>query len=328
MARAFVLIFSILITALQSASAVAASRVCSEVFKEGAVVMDSLRVAAVQYPQGEGKTFESFIAKVEGYLIEAKEKNAQLIVFPELITLELVDLKSKIPEKNQLAAIADEVTPRYIAWLKDSAKRFNIAIMGGTTPRRVGLLIKNTAILAMADGKTVMQDKIFLTPDEKAWGWSPGESLEVFSSPWGSTVITTCFDCEFPMVSEGLVNARPDLILVPSWTSSLSGLNRVDWTAKSRAVEHYAFVIKTGTIPDPSSQQSHFGRASIIGPQDTGFSTEIIEGELNKSQIIIGDLDLAQQRKQKSVSGYYPGHEQQQRRTPFSVQTKYPWKTP
>ena len=102
----------------------------------------------------------------------------------------------------------------------------------------------------------------------------------------------------------------------------MSGLNRVDWTAKARAVEHYAYVVKTGTVPATASAPGHFGRATIAGPQDAGFSTDVSEGTLNKSQLIIADLDLALQRKQKAASGYYPGNEQAIRRQPFKVEVQ------
>jgi predicted amidohydrolase len=117
-----------------------------------------------------------------------------------------------------------------------------------------------------------------------------------------------------------LAKEKPDVILVPSWTSTESGLNRVDFTSRARAVEHYAYVIKTGTVRGDNATQPHYGQASFHTPQDKGFDTKVKEGELNKAQILFGTLDLEHLRTRKAESGYYPGHEQNQRTKPLTLE--------
>lgn len=280
--------------------------------------MASLRVAAVQFPLGEKQTAQSFLNKVQIFIKEAHDNGAQVVVFPELITTELVDW-DKNTDAEQLQAIALNFTPLYIEWLKVQAQSYKISVLGGTSPRAVDGQIFNTAILALADGTTVLQDKVFLTPDEKKWNWEAGTEFKTFNTPWGKTAITTCFDCEFPIVSKMLSKAQPEVILVPSWTSTESGLNRVDWTAKSRAIEHYAFVVKTGTVADPTSTQIHFGKASIITPQDVGFPTAPIEGNLNEASIIYSNLDLNLLRQRRKETGYFPDKEQKIRKSALKL---------
>ncbi len=280
--------------------------------------MKELKVAAVQYPLAEGSTPAAFLAKVAQYIKDAKSNGSDLVVFPELITTELVDWhKADIP---QLEAIAKDFTPKYIEFIEQQAKTQNIAILGGTTPRLTEDGIVNTAILALPNGKTVLQDKLFLTPDEKVWGWEGGTKLNIVDAPWGKTAILICFDCEFPVVSNMLAKERPEVLLVPSWTSTESGLNRVDFTARARAVEHYAYVIKTGTVQGDNATQPHFGQASFHTPQDKGFATKPQEGELNKAQILYGTLDLEHLRTRKAESGYYPGNEQNLRTKPLTLE--------
>ena len=278
-----------------------------------------LRVAAVQYPLAEGRSARDFYAKMSTFIQEAKNNGAQLVVFPELVTTELIDWSNE-NYVQQLRDVAANFTPRYIHWLQTKARELQISILGGTTPRVVNGQIYNTAVVALPDGTSFLQDKLFLTPDEKEWNWTPGTALKVFNAPWGKTVITTCFDCEFPMVSQLVAKVKPELILVPSWTSSESGLNRVDWTAKSRAVEHFSFVVKTGTVPDPASPQIHFGKASIITPQDKGFPTTVIEGNLNESVIVYGNLDMQKLNQRRQDTGYYPVKEQEARTAPLTLE--------
>lgn len=301
----------------------ATGALCSRVFSTepsrptGVKKMDSLKVAAVQFPLGEKRTEAQFFEKVSSFIDEAQRNGAQMVVFPELVTTEMVDWKGA--DGPQLQRIAAEFTPRYIQWLQLQAQRRGISILGGTTPRVVDGKIFNVAILALSDGKVVLQDKLFLTPDEKQWAWSPGTQLQVFEAPWGKTAITTCFDCEFPIVSQMLAKARPDVILVPSWTSSEAGLNRVDWTAKARAVEHYAFVVKTGTVPNGTSDQPHFGKAAIVTPQEPGFAVHPVEGKLNEASIVYGNLDLKLLRERRDKAGFYPVGEQRDRTAPLDL---------
>lgn len=294
-----------------------AQNTCGDVFTSR-VQMNELKVAAVQFPLAEGGDAKTFLAKVASYISDAKAKGSDLVVFPELITTELVDWSQDyIP---QLETIAKDFTPQYFEFIKAQAKANNISILGGTTPRMTDEGIVNTAILAMPDGKTMFQDKLFLTPDEKAYGWTDGSKLNVFQTPWGKTAILICFDCEFPIVSNVLAKEQPDVLLVPSWTSTEAGLNRVDYSARARAVEHYAYVIKTGTVAAPGAREPHFGQASLHVPQDKGFNVKAQEGTLNQAEILFGTLDLKSLRKSKAESGYYPGQEQNQRTKPLSIE--------
>ena len=267
------------------------------------------KVAAVQYPLAEGLKPETFYGKVTGYIDDAKAHGAGLVVFPELLTTELIDWEEGFIAK--LASLAREFTPSYHAWLKNQATTKQIAILGGTSPRLVresdtGPTIVNTAVLAMPDGRLLLQDKLFLTPDEKQWGWSGGHELHVFNTPWGKTAIAICFDCEFPTVTSLLANEKPDVILVPSWTSTHSGLNRVDFTARARAVEHFAYVVKTGTVPDLKSSQSHFGQASIHTPQEVGFSRKSQRRPFERAGISFRGVESRASRREKEKLGLLP----------------------
>ena len=307
----------ILTVATALAPAAKSENACVDIFI-ARPLMNELKVAAVQFPLAEGGDADTFLAKVSQSIREAKANGSDLVVFPELITTELVNWNHA--DRPQLEAIATDFTPKYIAFIETQARDNNISILGGTTPRMTADGIVNTAVFAMPNGKTVLQDKLFLTPDEKEWGWEGGTSLQVFETPWGKTVILICFDAEIPVLSDMLAKEKPDVILVPSWTSTESGLNRVDFTSRARAVEHYAYVIKTGTVQAENATLAHFGQASLHTPQDKGFALKAKEGRLNKAEILFGTLDLQILRKGKAESGYYPGNEQNQRPKPFTIE--------
>lgn len=267
-----------------------------------------LKVAAVQFPLKEKGNATQFFSLVSQFIRQAKENSADLVIFPELITTELIDWNLPIP--NQMEKIADQFTPEYFKQLRVMAKEFDISILGGTSPRRKDDQIVNTSALAVSNGDIFFQDKIFLTPDEKSWGWKTGDEVQIIESSFGKIAILICFDAEFPIVTQALAQHQIDLILIPSWTGTMSGYNRVDWTSRARAIEHYCYVIKTGTVPSPESTQAHFGKAAIITPQEPEFPTFVLEGDMNQSQILYGEIDLELLAKKKANTQYFPAHEQ------------------
>lgn len=271
---------------------------------------NTLRIAAVQFPMFGGRTNEEFLRDVERYIKEAKDGGAGLVVFPELITADLIRPNPNLPEDKQMKAVAQDITPGYLSWLLEKSVEYGIAIMGGSSPRLADGNVLNTAYLVFSSGEVFQQDKCFLTPDEKDWNFSCGQDIEVFETPIGKVSIMICFDCEMPALSASLSREKPEIILIPSWTASRHGFNRVSWSARARAIEHYAYVVKTGTVAAEGSSEEHHGQASIMTPQDSGFPLETADGSYDTAGIVFADLNLKLLRSRRTETGYYPDKEQ------------------
>lgn len=276
-------------------------------------LVSEVRVAAVQYPIAYPRTPENFLENFRGWVESAKESGAGLIVFPELIVLDLLDPSSPDGDSLQLQKIAAEFTPKFFEYASALAQELDISILAGSSPRWENGVVHNTALLAFPNGNRVMQDKIYLTPDEKNWGWTPGNTLKVFEAPWGKTSILICLDSEFPQLSQSLVQARPEILLIPSMTGSDFGLRRVQWSAQARAVEHYSYVVHTGTV---SKDETHSGQASLLNPQEPGFPRWIARGRKNETSLVIGTFDMKFLREKRPVAGIYPAREQMVRPPP------------
>lgn len=290
-----------------------ANNQCSTLFN--APQNNLLRVAAVQYAIRSNQNEDEFLQRIRGWVESAKAQNADLVVFPELITLDLLRDRHPLQDAPQLQNIARDFSPRYFEWVTQLARELKISILAGSTPRLVNEQIYNTAFLAFPDGRSVMQDKNYLTPDEITWGWQPGNQLQVFDAPWGRTVILICFDCEFPIISNSLAQSRPEVILVPSMTSDASGLRRVQWSSQTRAVEHYAYVVNTGTVSG-NEDYLYTGQASLMTPQEIGFPPVLSRGEQDQEQMIVGELNLDYLRERRATAGIYPAREQSGRQPP------------
>jgi predicted amidohydrolase len=79
------------------------------------------------------------------------------------------------------------------------------------------------------------QDKLHLTPWESAF--SPGDTLHLWHFAGLRIAVIICLDIEIPELSARLRDEEVDLILCPSATETVLGVERVDRCASARAVE-------------------------------------------------------------------------------------------
>ena len=274
----------------------------------------SLKVAAVQFEVGINVSSEDLFKAVEAHVVAAKNQGAELVLFPELFVLARLQRPSQLSDAEQLAQFADNETPRLLEHFKAIALEHKVSIVGGSMPRRLETgRIVNSSPLVFPNGKSVVQDKIFLTPEELTWGWAQGTELNVIDAPWGPTSILICYDCEMPVLSNALAGQFPEVLLVPSMTGA-QGFTRVRWSAQSRAIEHQAYVVHTGVVPTVSTVDDYTGRAAVLGPQNAFFPAgPLAEGPLNKESLVVYQLDLARLRKSRASGGVYPALDQQNR---------------
>jgi predicted amidohydrolase len=284
------------------------------------VLLPSLRVMAVQYEVLGGQSLASFMLRVEDSVKQAVLERASLLVLPELHSLDLI---AKVPESDasQLRSIAERYFESYRDGVESLSKKYGISILAGTFPRPVDQGVRNTAILSLADGRSFLQDKLFLTPDEKLWGWSPGDVLNIIETPWGPTAILICFDSEIPALTHKLVKEAPDLVLVPSMTGP-TGFYRVRWSAKSQAIEHHVPVIHSGTVGGTRGRKEFFGSAAIILPQDTPYPRGLAAESLaDKPGWVIFDLPLELIRARRlEFDTVHPAREERERTAPISIE--------
>ena len=267
------------------------------------------RVAALQYEIRGDRSLSTILSDVDNMIQGAAGEGAELVVLPELFVLDVWPPKEE-DESAFVRKVAADTTPTLLNELQSISAREDVAVLAGSVPELRGESLFNTAHLFFPDGRSVRQDKMFLTAWGLRVGMTPGTKLKVFESPWGRSVILICYDVEFPSLSQKLVQARPEVILVPSMTESTYGYHRVRWAAQARAVEHHAYVVLVGTVGRPHPKWSHFGQAAFITPQDQGFAGILAEGPLNEPGTTFADLDLAKLRASRTRTYFYPARDE------------------
>lgn len=277
----------------------------------------SLQVGLVQYEIGRPVSLVDWEAKIERYIAEAAQQKDQLVLFPELFSLEGLALIAEAEGDPALATreLARRFTPHFLEKFSEWSHAYGVAVVAGTWPVLVGDDVHNVAFLFGPDGKLLhRQAKNHLTHDEKAlyrWNGARGGMLR-YTLANGITIgIAICFDSEFPNFMPTTKGAIPEILLVPSMTGDDFGRYRVRRAASARAVEHHAYVVVTGTVGGKENDPLlgiHAGQAVAFAPSDVSFPANgiLTEGALNQRAVVSVKLDLDRLRHSRKQSTTFP----------------------
>jgi predicted amidohydrolase len=260
-----------------------------------------LRIAAAQYPIQRLATLADYRDKLARWVAEAAGGGAQLLVFPEYGAMEYAGASGDAVAGDlaaSLAAVSDALAAMDAAHA-ELAQRHKVHILAASGPSaRPGGRYVNAARLFTPTGRMGVQEKMIMTPFERNWGISAGETLRVFDTALGRIGVAICYDSEFPLLVRAQAEAGAQIILVPSCTEFRSGYARVRTAAMARALENTCVTVLSPTVGDAPwspAVDHNAGAAGIYVPADHGFSETgvLAEGTLNEPQWVYADVDLA-----------------------------------
>jgi len=263
--------------------------------------MSRIRVAALQYYIRPVERFEQFADQVESLVWTAKDYNADLMVFPEYFSTQLLTLgNTRRPIQEQIQDLADQA-PAIDALLADLATRSGMYIVGGTVPvvddDRVR--VYNQCTVHGPGGTTGRQRKIHMTRFEtEEWHITAGKSLRVFDTAIGRIAVNICYDVEFPELARAAARAGATVLVVPTCTDDRISYLRVRYCAQARAIENQIYVVQActvGSLPMVPAVSLNWGQAAIMTPSDFAFARDgfLAEGVPNQESMVVGDLDIA-----------------------------------
>lgn len=280
-----------------------------------------VKIAAAQYNIGFLQNWQAYQGKIQRWVQEAAEQNAQILLFPEYFSMELASL---FPQEiyaslaKQLAAM-QALLPDFLKLYQELARRHRLYMLAGTFPVRANDgSYRNRAYLFTPEGVMDFQEKLQMTRFEnEQWLIKSGDKIKVFNTEFGLIGVNVCYDSEFPLIARKQVEAGADLILVPSCTDTLAGYHRVRIGCQARALENQCYVVQSPTVGQADWSEAvdaNIGAAAIYTPVDYGFPADgvLTIGELNAAQWVFADLELnriATVRQQGQVFNYrdWPG---------------------
>lgn len=262
-----------------------------------------LTIAAAQYPISQHNSFENWQKHTENWVSDAVQRNAQLLLFPEYGSMELVSVFSKEIQVNihQQVRELQSLKDKFCDFFAGLAIKYQVIIVAPSFPVLENSKIFNRAFVFSPKGLMGFQDKFFMTRFEnEEWGIDAAEPkiLTLFEADWGAFGIQICYDVEFALGSQLLAQAGASLILAPSCTETIRGATRVHIGARARALENQAFTIVSQTVGNAvwsPAVDINYGFAGFYTTPDKGMPEEGIISNKKPQEIgwLIETLDFS-----------------------------------
>ncbi len=261
-----------------------------------------IKISCCQYQVEKLADWQSYTNKIESLVLRAKQNHSHVLMLPEYAGLE--SICGHFSNDAKLFAAMQSVISTFIAFYQALAERNQMYILPGTLMQEVSpRKYVNRAYFFSPDGSYGYQDKLQLIEYEKNSGlFSKGENQKIFDTSFGKVGIAICYDSEFPEIVRSLVKNGANIILVPSYTTTLAGYHRVFLSCRARAIENQCYVaisymINSVDLSDETDMT--VGQAAILGPADIGFPDDgiIAQGQLNEVMMITGEVSLEKLEK-------------------------------
>lgn len=269
------------------------------------------RIAAVQYLMRHLDSWEAFCQQCEYFIDAASDAKADFVLFPELITTQLMGLHPAKRPSDAARALAQR-TPEYLEFFTRMSIKYNVNIIGGSQFTIEDEDLYNIAYLFRRDGTIERQPKVHATPAEvRWWGVVGGDDIHVFDTDRGRVAILVCYDVEFPEMARIAAGLGAQILFVPFNTDNREGYLRVRYCSQARAIENSVFVAISGcagNLPFVDNADTHYAQSGIFTPIDFAFARDGIAGECtpNIETLVIHDVDLESLRRHRSQGTVRP----------------------
>ncbi|WP_026380736.1 carbon-nitrogen hydrolase family protein [Afifella pfennigii] len=252
-------------------------------------------VATCQYLVRPINDVEEFRQRVRALLEEAA--GADLVLFPELFTIELFTLLSDWRERpiSELIEI-DRFTNDYLSLFKEEARQRGQHIVGGSHLMSVGNRFENIGFIFCPDGTVHQHAKTHIFPAEADWSTAEGDAMQAFQLPFAKVGFNICYEAEIPEAAASLTEQGAEIILSPSATFTEQGFWRVRHCAQARAIENQVYVAHCCLGGQPGGPLPNgWARSSVLSPCDLIWDNPagiVAEAATNEEGVAIGTVDL------------------------------------
>lgn len=250
------------------------------------------KIAIAQIESSTDK--EDNLRKAAGFIEKAKQKNAELIAFPEF----LMAFSPSTQGAAELTQIAESTDGPFVSSLRNAAKAAGINVVAtiyenSTVPNRVfdtAVWIDEQGNIASAYRKLHLYDAFGFKESDK---FHPGADVpppvRCGECRFG---ILICYDLRFPEMARMLVLDGANVLVAPSgWVQGDLKVEHWQTMIKARALENGCYVIapdQTGNI--------YIGRSMIVDP----LGRTIVDLDVKETlEVVEVDLKLVNETREK-----------------------------
>lgn len=249
------------------------------------------------------KSPAAFAAEVTDVVDAAWNDGADVVLLPEFLWMGLEPLVAERSARH----VSDVFWKERFPTLKSLLNRPDKAVVLGTVPfwDEEHKVLRNRAPI-LAGGKVLHQDKLHLTPWENEF--TAGHELRLWEFGGLQFAVVICLDIEIPEISARMRGSDVDVVLVPSATETILGVERVDRCASARAVELGCIVgvsHLTGRA-DSGLICENFGRTAVYFPSQPPFLNaprwnegEVIGEGVQRQRVLLDKHNLDVMRRMK-----------------------------
>lgn len=258
------------------------------------------------------QTFDEFASNMRRLVKQAKDQDAEIIVFPEDNSVNLID---DLPWNKQSIIKLSEYYSQTKNLVVNLAKEYKMIVIGGTIAKNDNGKISNSILVGLPNGQLIENDKIYLTPEERNVGYNKfGKDILLLNCNGVKIAILICYTSEFPNISLELAKIKPDIIIVPSYTNDLYGLNRVHTAMKMLSIQNFAYGVVVGMASgfDKQNTQGIDGVSQILftSPQNKAFVlNHLSKGNFNKEDVVVEKLDITKLHQARKNYDAFPNED-------------------
>ncbi len=238
-----------------------------------------MKIAAAQIACALGDP-DANMRKVRDFVSHAKDKNAGLIVFPEMSDT-----------GYSMATIRKYATPwteSPVLELKKIAKTFSIAIICGVSERDGGA-IYNSQVFVDANGEIVAKYRkshLFTpAPIEEHTCFSPGKELTSIAFDEFHLGLSICYDLRFPEFYRALAAEKHADVFIISSAWPFPRLEHLRTLASARAIENQSYVVLSNRVGTDEGV-TFCGSSAIIDP----YGVVVAAGSTDREELVVADL--------------------------------------
>lgn len=263
-----------------------------------------VRLCAIQYQMRPIANFDAFVQQVTYFVDMTSEYHCDFVVFPELLTLQLLSF-TKTQRPGEAARKLADFTPKYLELFTRLAIKYNVNIIGGSQFTLEDDKLYNVAYLFQRDGRLGKQYKLHITPAErKWWGVEGGRTVDIFDTDRGRVAIHIGYDIEFPELTRIASKKGAQIIFCPFNSDERHGYLRIRYCAQARCIENHVYVVMSGGIgnlPFAEHADIHYAQSGILTPVDFSFSRDGVGAEChpNIETMVTHDVDIELLRRHK-----------------------------
>ncbi|KAK1796659.1 hypothetical protein P4O66_009687 [Electrophorus voltai] len=248
--------------------------------------MSKFRLALVQLRVTKSKAEN--LNRTQRLVQEAAGHGAKVVVLPECFnspygTGFFAEYAEKIPGESSQA-------------LSETAKEFEIYLIGGSIPEEDGGKLFNTCSVFGPDGKLLVKHRKIHLFDINVPGkirfqeseiLSPGNSLSMFETPYCKVGIGICYDLRFAELAQIYAKKGCQLLIYPGAFNMTTGPAHWELLQRARAVDNQVYVATASPARDETASYVAWGHSSVINPWG-----EVITKAGSDEAIVYADIDL------------------------------------